>query len=204
MISMGEDLLLFLLLALARTIQAKKRRKAAGKPRPPRDLIEKKKSVEFPPKRISIRSLEIQLMPIQRIPILNQLPFLNRIHPLLFQVVEVYLQVFHRPIRKFQTGILQIRRVSFRILRTNDNLPADNGNGDVSINGGGGSDIEEEGRADDESQDIRGSDDDEQEDPKDYCKGGYHPVTIGSSFNQRYHVIRKLGWGTMEKEINHH
>ena len=46
-----------------------------------------------------------------------------------------------------------------------------------------------------DSQDIRGSDDDEQEDPKDYCKGGYHPITIGSVFNQRYHVIRKLGWG---------
>lgn len=45
------------------------------------------------------------------------------------------------------------------------------------------------------AHDIRGSDDDEQEDPKDYCKGGYHPITIGSIFNQRYHVIRKLGWG---------
>jgi hypothetical protein len=51
-------------------------------------------------------------------------------------------------------------------------------------------DEEEEG-----THDIRGSDDDEQEDPKDYCKGGYHPITIGSIFNQRYHVIRKLGWG---------
>jgi hypothetical protein len=49
----------------------------------------------------------------------------------------------------------------------------------------------------DDNPDIRGSDDDEQEDPKDYCKGGYHPVTIGSVFNQRYHVIRKLGWGKL-------
>jgi hypothetical protein len=48
-----------------------------------------------------------------------------------------------------------------------------------------------------ETHDIRGSDDDEQEDPKDYCKGGYHPITIGSIFNQRYHVIRKLGWGKL-------
>ncbi|CAF0943908.1 unnamed protein product [Didymodactylos carnosus] len=47
----------------------------------------------------------------------------------------------------------------------------------------------------DDAHDIRGSDDDEQEDPKDYCKGGYHPITIGCIFNQRYHVIRKLGWG---------
>ena len=56
------------------------------------------------------------------------------------------------------------------------------------------SDNEEE-TGDGDNNDIRGSDDDEQEDPKDYCKGGYHPVTIGSVFNQRYHVIRKLGWG---------
>jgi serine/threonine-protein kinase SRPK3 len=35
-----------------------------------------------------------------------------------------------------------------------------------------------------------------QEDPKDYRKGGYHPVQIGDVFkNGRYHVIRKLGWG---------
>ncbi|KAJ6659894.1 hypothetical protein lerEdw1_018350 [Lerista edwardsae] len=42
---------------------------------------------------------------------------------------------------------------------------------------------------------ILGSDDDEQEDPNDYCKGGYHLVKIGDLFNGRYHVIRKLGWG---------
>lgn len=40
-----------------------------------------------------------------------------------------------------------------------------------------------------------GSDDDEQEDPKDYVKGGYHPVKIGDLFHSRYHVVRKLGWG---------
>ena len=39
------------------------------------------------------------------------------------------------------------------------------------------------------------SDSDEQEDPSDYQKGGYHPVKIGDVFNARYHVIRKLGWG---------
>ena len=37
--------------------------------------------------------------------------------------------------------------------------------------------------------------DDEQEAPSDYCKGGYHPVKIGDLFHNRYHVIRKLGWG---------
>ncbi|XP_025106527.1 SRSF protein kinase 3-like isoform X2 [Pomacea canaliculata] len=47
----------------------------------------------------------------------------------------------------------------------------------------------------DEEEEILGSDDDEQEDPRDYCKGGYHPVKIGDLFNGRYHVVRKLGWG---------
>lgn len=44
-------------------------------------------------------------------------------------------------------------------------------------------------------EEILGSDDEEQEDPADYCKGGYHPVKIGDLFNSHYHVIRKLGWG---------
>lgn len=43
------------------------------------------------------------------------------------------------------------------------------------------------------------SDDDErdgeQESRDDYCRGGYHPVKLGDLFLQRYHVIRKLGWG---------
>ncbi|ESO82565.1 hypothetical protein LOTGIDRAFT_207425 [Lottia gigantea] len=47
-----------------------------------------------------------------------------------------------------------------------------------------------------EDEEILGSDDDEQEDPKDYCKGGYHPVKTGDLFHHnRYHVVRKLGWG---------
>jgi hypothetical protein len=66
-----------------------------------------------------------------------------------------------------------------------------NENENIPINDGESDNGEEEG----ENHDIRGSDDDEQEDPKDYCKGGYHPIAIGSTFNQRYHVIRKLGWG---------
>jgi len=48
---------------------------------------------------------------------------------------------------------------------------------------------------DDEEEEILGSDDDEQEAPSDYQKGGYHPVKIGDLFHNRYHVIRKLGWG---------
>eukprot|EP00040_Diaphanoeca_grandis_P019143 m.100865 g.100865 ORF g.100865 m.100865 type:complete len:537 (+) comp27282_c0_seq1:293-1903(+) len=39
------------------------------------------------------------------------------------------------------------------------------------------------------------SDSDEEEDPEDYKKGGYHPVTIGDVFKQRYKVVKKLGWG---------
>ncbi|XP_015774598.1 PREDICTED: SRSF protein kinase 1-like [Acropora digitifera] len=39
------------------------------------------------------------------------------------------------------------------------------------------------------------SDDEEQEDPGDYVKGGYHPVRLGDLYNSRYSVIRKLGWG---------
>ncbi|KAM6927184.1 SRSF protein kinase 1b [Xenentodon cancila] len=61
---------------------------------------------------------------------------------------------------------------------------------------GGGS---QQGQADsplpEQDEEILGSDDDEQEDPNDYCRGGYHHVKIGDLFNGRYHVIRKLGWG---------
>ncbi|XP_047439106.1 SRSF protein kinase 1b isoform X2 [Mugil cephalus] len=61
---------------------------------------------------------------------------------------------------------------------------------------GGGS---QTGQADsplpEQDEEILGSDDDEQEDPNDYCRGGYHHVKIGDLFNGRYHVIRKLGWG---------
>lgn len=39
------------------------------------------------------------------------------------------------------------------------------------------------------------SEDEEQENREDYCKGGYHPVKIGDLFLNRYHVTRKLGWG---------
>lgn len=76
------------------------------------------------------------------------------------------------------------------------------GNGPIAVPVNAESDNEEEGGEgggeEEATHDIRGSDDDEQEDPKDYCKGGYHPITIGSVFNQRYHVIRKLGWGKKE------
>ncbi|XP_072928926.1 SRSF protein kinase 3 isoform X3 [Hemitrygon akajei] len=34
-----------------------------------------------------------------------------------------------------------------------------------------------------------------EEDPTEYCIGGYHPVKLGDIFNGRYQVMRKLGWG---------
>lgn len=35
----------------------------------------------------------------------------------------------------------------------------------------------------------------EEEDWEDYVNGGYHPVKLGDTFsNNRYVVIRKLGW----------
>lgn len=43
--------------------------------------------------------------------------------------------------------------------------------------------------------DLYTSEDEEQENREDYCKGGYHPVKIGDLFLNRYHVTRKLGWG---------
>ncbi|XP_042864369.1 uncharacterized protein LOC122248415 isoform X2 [Penaeus japonicus] len=56
-------------------------------------------------------------------------------------------------------------------------------------------DIREREFEEEEREELLGSDDEEQEDPFDYCKGGYHPVKIGDLFYNRYHVIRKLGWG---------
>ncbi|XP_069701258.1 SRSF protein kinase 3-like [Periplaneta americana] len=47
----------------------------------------------------------------------------------------------------------------------------------------------------DDEDEYFSSDEEEQEDPADYCKGGYHPVKIGDFFQSRYHVTRKLGWG---------
>ncbi|XP_064106521.1 SRSF protein kinase 1-like isoform X7 [Macrobrachium nipponense] len=58
-----------------------------------------------------------------------------------------------------------------------------------------GTDMRERDLEEEEREEILGSDDEEQEDPFDYCKGGYHPVKIGDLFYNRYHVIRKLGWG---------
>ncbi|XP_023181142.1 SRSF protein kinase 1-like isoform X2 [Xiphophorus maculatus] len=67
--------------------------------------------------------------------------------------------------------------------------PEPHGRGGASLQGQGEAPLPEQ------DEEILGSDDDEQEDPNDYCRGGYHHVKIGDLFNGRYHVIRKLGWG---------
>uniref|UniRef100_A0A1A9V961 non-specific serine/threonine protein kinase n=1 Tax=Glossina austeni TaxID=7395 RepID=A0A1A9V961_GLOAU len=36
---------------------------------------------------------------------------------------------------------------------------------------------------------------DEQESVSEYCRGGYHPVLIGDVFQNRFRVVRKVGWG---------
>lgn len=49
-----------------------------------------------------------------------------------------------------------------------------------------------------EQEDHSSNDDysnDNDEGTEDYKLGGYHPVSIGDRFNQRYVVIKKLGWG---------
>lgn len=34
-----------------------------------------------------------------------------------------------------------------------------------------------------------------EEDIKDYCIGGYHPVYLGDIFNKKYQIVNKLGFG---------
>uniref|UniRef100_A0A182Q0C8 non-specific serine/threonine protein kinase n=1 Tax=Anopheles farauti TaxID=69004 RepID=A0A182Q0C8_9DIPT len=53
----------------------------------------------------------------------------------------------------------------------------------------------EQDRDGDRDGDGYTSEEEEQECREDYCRGGYHPVKLGDLFLQRYHVIRKLGWG---------
>ena len=52
-----------------------------------------------------------------------------------------------------------------------------------------------DGGADDASEEWQTSSD-EEEDPKDYRRGGYHPVKVGDRFSSgRYTVLSKMGWG---------
>ncbi|XP_037540469.1 SRSF protein kinase 3-like [Nematolebias whitei] len=42
---------------------------------------------------------------------------------------------------------------------------------------------------------LHRTDSQDSEDPGEYCYGGYHPVQVGDTFNTRYQVVSKLGWG---------
>lgn len=59
----------------------------------------------------------------------------------------------------------------------------------------GNQNFSDEDPADDIGGNFYSSEEEEQESKEDYRKGGYHPVKIGDLFLQRYHVIRKIGWG---------
>lgn len=50
---------------------------------------------------------------------------------------------------------------------------------------------------DSDSYETEGSDagSDDEEDPSDYKRGGYHRVRVGDAYNNRYKVLHKLGWG---------
>lgn len=66
--------------------------------------------------------------------------------------------------------------------------------------GTGGNHYSNNVRSDDEDNNQNegggySSEEEEQESREDYRRGGYHPVKIGDLFLQRYHVIRKIGWG---------
>lgn len=50
-------------------------------------------------------------------------------------------------------------------------------------------------KAESGSKNDEEEEEEEQEEIDDYCNGGYHPVKIGDVYNQKYEVIRKLGWG---------
>ncbi|KAM9752692.1 SRSF protein kinase 3 isoform 2-T2 [Menidia menidia] len=44
-------------------------------------------------------------------------------------------------------------------------------------------------------EELHWKDGQDSEDPGEYCYGGYHPVRVGDTFNRRYQVVSKLGWG---------
>ena len=52
-----------------------------------------------------------------------------------------------------------------------------------------------EGPLDPEALEEVGQLEEEQEDVRDYCRGGYYPAEVGELLCDRYRVLRKLGWG---------
>lgn len=49
------------------------------------------------------------------------------------------------------------------------------------------------GEVDDDDLTADSTDSDEGEDG--YKQGGYHPVAVGEVYNEKYVILRKLGWG---------
>lgn len=45
------------------------------------------------------------------------------------------------------------------------------------------------------SSDSSAISDPENEDPSEYCVGGYHPAKVGDILNAKYQLVKKLGWG---------
>ena len=85
------------------------------------------------------------------------------------------------------------------IMRDEKNLPHFINEIEMKYNHEEKHNLEDRNECHSEDEDIddedRKSDNEEQEDAKDYCKGGYHPVNIGDVYHGRYEVLRKCGWG---------
>lgn len=63
---------------------------------------------------------------------------------------------------------------------------------DHSDSDSGDEQVQKSGHGSDSAEDYT---DDEDEGDDGYKPGGYHPVKVGEVYNQRYVVIKKLGWG---------
>jgi len=48
---------------------------------------------------------------------------------------------------------------------------------------------------DNNPEDLLKSSDSDLDEPLDYKENSYFPVRVGSVINDRYHIIKKLGWG---------
>lgn len=75
-------------------------------------------------------------------------------------------------------------------MRNNSKIKTENKNHSLTA-------INDDSNSDSDISKKTASDDsvEEQEDSKDYCKGGYHPINIGDVLNGRYKILRKVGWG---------
>lgn len=63
----------------------------------------------------------------------------------------------------------------------------------LGVSGSGADDFDEDSFL--EAANNEQFDEELEEDPREYHFGGYHPVNISDIYNNKYKVIRKLGWG---------